>query len=343
MTEVSIKEAAASADESRKGRDISVWEAQVALVEDWLRKFNVRYSHVLPIPLSKIDREESRGTQTREKAIVPDLVERLSAKIRAGETVPPAVGYKMGDRVVLIDGNNRDEAHLRTEQASLPTFVLHPDTPGPVIELMRVDANAHHGVTPSVAWRMRQASHLVSIGWQIPQAADAANVSVTGLNNYLRAKKAEAKAARLKVKGFDPLGSMVKSKIGVMQSDAVFVALAKLVIEAGLGFEEVSSLVRELKTYATDEERLALIEVRSGRLSIEKNETNGHELRPGPNNARKNLLNALSRFARLDLDVVRSSFRSENERREMVQRLDEVSDQIEMLREALAPTESLSE
>lgn len=249
-----LKKKVAEATSSPKQDLGAVGACDSASVEQWLQKFGVKYSHLLNLPLSQIDEKRSRQNQAREVAVIEDSVNRYATALRNGDQFPPVVGYLAGGRVVLIDGNNRDAAHRKVHGAAgtIKAYVLDPETPSETIHLMTVDANSHHGVTPSLQWRLTQANFLVGIGHSMDSACAAAAVTKAQLQDFRRAINAEQRAKSLKVHDFASLPTSSKMKLGALASDPVFIQASRVAIDTSMKSDEVAHFVREIKA-KTDE------------------------------------------------------------------------------------------
>src|SRR4051812_32649496 len=143
-------------------------------VERFLQEHGVKYAPKTQIPIGLIDEKQSLANQARDVPIVPESVERFTASLRKGEYLPPVVVFPNGNRVVIVDGNNRFASHKKAGSQFVPGFVIDENTPSETIALLTVAANNGHGVTPDLKWRKRQAVHLVSVGFNADKACAAA-------------------------------------------------------------------------------------------------------------------------------------------------------------------------
>lgn len=244
-----------------EGSDLEVSEEEAAAieVEAWLQRHGVEYAPPTQIPMSLIDEKRSRSNQARRDAIVPDSVERYAASLRAGAVFPPVVVFPSGGKLVIIDGNNRQAAHRKVNRGSISGIVIAEDTPSELIQLLTVEANASHGLTPDVSWRLQQAFHLVSIGFTDPQAAEACAITVPQLKTARFAYEADQRARALKVSGFSSLPATSKQAIGTLKDEAVFFQAAKVAVSTAMSGDEVREMIRQVKTQTSEAARIAVI------------------------------------------------------------------------------------
>lgn len=234
--------------------------SSAAAVERWIQKFDVKYSRLLDLPLSQIDERRSRQNQAREVAVIDDSVNRYAAALKSGDMFPPVVGFYSSGKVVLIDGNNRDAAHRKVSAQTIRAFVLDPETPSETIHLMTVDANAHHGVTPSLQWRLSQANHLMNIGHSQEAACEATAVSKYQLNDYRRSVTAEQRARALRINDFAGLATITKVKLGALPSDPVFASAARAVIDTDMKSAEVIEFVKRVKAEPSESQMITAVQ-----------------------------------------------------------------------------------
>lgn len=225
-------------------------------VEAWLQSRGVRYAPPGPIPMELIDEKRSRANQARRDPIVPESVDRFTIAMKAGAVFPPIVAYPDGGKLVIIDGNNR---HASTRRAALPVIngiVLAEDTPSEIIHLLTVEANARHGVTPELGWRIHQAFSLCAIGWNDTEAADAAGLSVAQLRNARAVQDADQRARSLRVPGFATLPASSKVALVGTRDEAVFSRLARVAVETAMTTDEIREVTRALRQLPSEAARV---------------------------------------------------------------------------------------
>lgn len=230
--------------------------AAVVGVEAWLQHHGVAYAPPTAIPMAYIDEKRSRANQARRDPIVAESVDRFAAAMRAGAVFPPIVAYPSGGKLVIIDGNNRQAGAKKASRDCIDGIVLAEDTPSELIQLLTVEANAHHGVTPELGWRVQQAFHLCSLGYSDQQAADAASIAVATLRGARAVQEADQRARALRIPGFTELSQNARQSLGVLKDEAVFYQAAKLAVDTGMTVDEIRELVRAVKTLPSEGARI---------------------------------------------------------------------------------------
>ncbi len=249
---------------------VSAPQAAMVEVEAWLQGHGVQYAPPSMIPMSLIDEKRSRANQARRDAIVTDSVERFAAALRAGAAFPPIVVYPSGGKLVIVDGNNRQASHRKVGAEAINGIVLAEDTPSELIQLLTVEANAHHGVTPEVGWRIQQAFHLCSLGYSVEQAADAAGISPAQLRTARAVQEADQRARALRINGFTDLATYARQSLGVLKDEAVFYQAAKLAVDTAMTIEEIRDLIRVVKTLPSEGARIEYIGTVAKQRGIER-------------------------------------------------------------------------
>jgi len=238
---------------------VSAQTAAAVEVEAWLQGHHIAYAPPAMIPMQVIDERRSRTNQARRDPIVAESVDRFAAAMRAGKTFPPIVAFASGGRLVIIDGNNRQAAARKAGLDCVFGIVIADDTPSELIQLLTVEANGHHGVTPELSWRIQQALYLVSLGFTDQVAADAAAVTLNQLRNHRSAREADERARALRLHGFTDLSINARQALGVLKDEAVFYQAAKLVMDTSMTVDETRDLIREVKTRNSEGARIEYI------------------------------------------------------------------------------------
>lgn len=235
---------------------VSEQRAAAIEVEAWLQRHGVAYAPPTQIPMSLIDERRSRANQARRDAIVNDSVDRFANAMRAGSAFPPIVAYTSGGRLVIIDGNNRQAAAKKAGKETVLGIIVAAETPSELIQRLTVEANAHHGVTPELSWRLLQAFHLCSLGFTDAQAAESAAVTVNDIRKARQIQEAEQRARAMKINGFSDLPASAKQALGVLKDEAVFYQGAKVAIDTGMTIDEIRDLIRTVKTMPSEGARI---------------------------------------------------------------------------------------
>jgi ParB-like chromosome segregation protein Spo0J len=225
-------------------------------VEAWLQRHAVSYAPPTLIPMAVIDERRSRANQARRDAIVAESVERFAAALRNGVQLPPIVAYPLGGRLIIIDGNNRQAAHRRVGAEHILGIIIAENTPSELIQLLTVEANAHHGVTPELAWRLQQAFHLCSLGFTDQAAAEATSLSLQQLRSARTVQEADQRAAALKIHEFERLPATSRQALAALRDQAVFYQASKLAVETGMTTEEIRDLTRAVKSLPSEGARI---------------------------------------------------------------------------------------
>lgn len=209
--------------------------------------------------MSMIDTKRSRLNQARRDPIVTESVERFTTAMKQGRSFPPIVCYPLGKQLVIIDGNNRHEAAFRAKRDYIYGIVIDEKTDSDMIQLLTVEANASHGVTPPLDWRIRQAFHLCSIGHDDDTAAEAAGITLLQLRNARAQQQAENRAKILRIHGFPEVAGTSKQLLNAIKLEPVFHAAAQLTVDENLVTEQVRDLVRAVKTGKSESDQLAIV------------------------------------------------------------------------------------
>lgn len=228
-------------------------------VEAWLQRHGVRYAPPEHIPMSLIDEKRSRGNQARREPIVGDSVDRFAAAMRAGAAFPPIVVYPVGGRLTIVDGNNRQAAARKAAKDTIVGIVIAEDTPSELIQLLTVEANAHHGVTPDPSWRVQQAFHLCSLGFPDQIAADAASITLQQLRSARAVQEADQRAKALRINGFSELPATSRGALAVLRDEPVFYQAGKVAVDTAMTIEEVRDLIRQVKSLPSEGARIEFI------------------------------------------------------------------------------------
>lgn len=228
-------------------------------VEAWLQRCGVRYAPPTAIPMSMIDEKRSRNNQARRDPLVGESVERFATSFRAGKAFPPIVVYPVGNRLVIVDGNNRHEAAKRAKLEFIYGIIISAATSSEMITLLTVEANASHGVTPPLEWRVTQAFHLVSLGHGDERAAEAAGITLTQLRNARAARDAEQRAKALRIHGFADIPMTGKQYLNGVKLEAVFHLAAQTAVNSKLTIDQIRDMCRKVKMGRSEHEQLAIL------------------------------------------------------------------------------------
>jgi len=310
-------------------------EATGVALTKWLDGHGVVHSGVETIAMGLIDTKASRDNQARMIALVSASVERFTIAMKRGDLFPPIILYFKGNRLVILDGNNRHEAAIKAGHKTISGIIISPDTPSEMIQLLMVEGNTKHGETPSLEWRLRQAQGLVGQGYAITDAAEACGITASQYNLAAAADKAIARAARMGIQGFDKLGKTLMQKLGTLSDDKVFHAASAVVIETRLSQPEVAELIGRLKKRGSEADRLQLLgelsdshKVRAATTAALNRNGNAKGGLSSPKNA---VATAVGKLLKVDPIALRRSVLTEGEHNEVKKRLEEAADKILVL------------
>lgn len=308
-------------------------------VESWLTGRGVKFAAPRLIPLDQIKRAESRRNQARAAALDPEVVDRYTTAVRAGEEFPPAVVYRSGQGFILVDGNHRDEAHVKARADSIAAYELAADTPSSLIELLTVEANTRHGQPTDTAWRVKQAMQLLATGEHDMDTITAAlGVTVNQITAARRAAKSDARAHRTGVYGWGDIPFTSRALLASLTSDPVFAASAEAVITTAMTTDDLKGLVRQVKAAVSEADALRIVgEVADQRKSQMTGSRKGRQNRLA--NPRTRVLAALGQVAALTPTELPRLFHTEWDRREVASRCADAAivlmEMEEVLRDAL--------
>jgi ParB-like chromosome segregation protein Spo0J len=235
-------------------------------VERWLQRHQVEYAPPTNVPMTLIDLKRSRANQARRDAIVADSVERFAAAMKTGAVFPPIVVYPYVGKVVIIDGNNRHEAARRASLDVIRGIVVADSTPSELIQLLTVEANASHGVTPELTWRLQQAFHLISIGFSDAQAANASSVTTQQIMLHRKLEDSDRRAKAMRIGSFGELPATARAALAVLKDEAVFFQAAQTAVKTGMFVEDVRDMIRTVRKETSEAGRVAAI----GRIAEER-------------------------------------------------------------------------
>lgn len=312
-------------------------EAVDSQVERFLQEHRVRYAPKAQIPIDLVDEKTSQQNQARDVPIVPESVERFTASLRKGEYLPPIIVFPSGNRVVIVDGNNRFVSHRKAGSRFVPGYVIAEDTPSETIALLTVAANNGHGVTPDIAWRKRQAAHLVSVGFTAEQACEAAGVSKTQLSDFQALTRADAKAKSLKLTtGWLDLATTTRIAIGRIPNDPVFYQAARAAIDIGLDSDTAKLMLREVKARGSENEQIAYIASFAEQRKLEAKAKEATGATGRVSSAKQSLITAIGKLMHMDPAELARQTLTDLDRQELIRRIDQAGEKLIELQIALS-------
>lgn len=307
-------------------------------VESWLTGRGVKFAPCRRILIDQIKHKESRLNQARAEALDPDVVDRYTVAVRQGEQFPPIVVYKSGSGYVIVDGNHRDEAHVKAGAADIVAYVLDDDTPSDVIEILVVEANVRHGLPTNTAWRVSQAIHLLAAGHDMESVTTSTGVTKNQIDYARRAARADERADRLGIYGWDEIPLTSRAFLSSLGSDPVLSQVAGVVIDTKMGGDDIKAFIRQIKGATSEADALRIVgEVGDQRKSRLGGIRKGKQQRMA--SPRTRVLAALGAVTHLSPGDIPRLFTTEEDRKEVAKRCGDAAlvlmDMEEVLRHAL--------
>lgn len=304
-------------------------------VERFLQLHGVKYAPKAQIPIDLIDEKSSLQNQARDVPIVPESVERFASSLRKGEYLPPVIVFPNGNRVTLVDGNNRYAAHKKAQSRHVPGFIIDAATPSETIQLLTVAANNGHGVTPDLRWRKRQASHLVSLGFTSEKACEAAGITKSQLGDFLALQRADARAKQMRVTaGWAELPDTTRIALGKIPLDSVFYQATRLTIDTGLDSEGARILLREVKALGSENDQITYVAKVSDERKLEAKQR-GSGTSNRVSSPKQSLITAIGKIMHLDPAELARQTLTEHDRALLIKRVDEAGVKLIELQVAL--------
>lgn len=315
--------------------------ASATQVEAWLQRRGVRYAPATGIPMNMIDTKRSRLNQARKDPIVTESVERFAAALKQGRLFPPIVVYPVGNKLVIVDGNNRHEAASRAKREFIYGIVIDEETDSDLIQLLTVEANASHGVTPPLEWRIKQAFHLCSLGHGDDVAAEAAGITNSQLRNARAAAEADSRAKILRIHGFADLPATSKMYLNGVKLEPVFYAAGRLAAEYKLTIEQVMGLCRAIKSGKSEAQQLGIV-AEQQRLLISENAAKS-ALAKRVNSPKNALVAGIGLVLNVDPDALVSQIRTVHDRDVILKRVKDMEEKLLTLMIAMEELKDMEE
>lgn len=227
-------------------------------IVDTLNAYGFEYTRET-VDLAKINRKQSRLNQARIDApINEDQVLLYAEGMEHGDVFPPIVIHKVGAEYVVMDGNHRVAAADLVGSTTIDSYVVKNASPAQLTSYI-YEANSKHGLPTSMADRLRQAIYLVERGVPRAQAASRLKIPAGKLQAALDVYSAEQRFAKLGIRKLDGLNQTAKRVLDSIRSDDVLKPAAMLVLEAGLGGQDLAAFVKRVNEPRTEREALRVI------------------------------------------------------------------------------------
>jgi ParB-like chromosome segregation protein Spo0J len=240
------------------------------MLEDHL----VDYVYEADIPLDQFDIDTSLRNQARiDPPLMGDVVTQYAEAIADGADFPALVGYYDGDKIILIDGNHRLNAHVKNGSETVDAYIV--DAAQDVIQALTYMANATHGRPPTDEERIHHAIHLRDLGYSNREAARNVGLTEAKVSSAFALEQMTRRARRLGVhRGLNSLSRDVRLKISTIQNDNVLKGLITFLVGAkGLTRPEVATLIQEVRNAATEQTQLqTIVEFKEAKRNEQRSE-----------------------------------------------------------------------
>lgn len=213
------------------------------------------------VSLSEIDERASRANQVRKVALIPEAVERYAIAYGNGAALPELILNRVGNRLVVVAGNNRIAGAKKANILALPALIISVD-PREALRLGYID-NARNGEPPSQEERLEQAVSLVNAGMSPKDAASQLGLNSPSLvGDEVRYRRALNRAGMLGIGTIarDRLPKTSLLAANQSRDDDEFAHLVKIIAARGLNATEVKTLAKQLNSTGVAEARRQLID-----------------------------------------------------------------------------------
>lgn len=311
-----------------------------AEVEEWLRRRGARFLRCVALPIDLFDERMSRQNQARGQAVVDEAVGRYTVLWKQGKTPPPVVAYKPGKdmRFVMVDGNQRLASGKKANATMLPTYILAPDTPSELIQLLTVEANAGSSEPVPLSWRIKQAYALNDNGWTEEQACEAACINIGQLRHFKSLKGIDARVQSLGVNKWLSLSDTNRHKLGQIKSDPVLAQATRVALETEMNTDQIKDMVRVVKATGSEAEAfstIAKIEEDQKILAAQKKALNQRST--AIRNVQQSLVTAIGKINKVDIGSLLQNLQTDFERQQIWDRCQEGAEKIFEIQSALEP------
>lgn len=223
------------------------------------------------VAIDEIDHERSRHNQARlHKPIDGGTVERYTQALGNGEVFPAILVAETSStaKLLIVDGNHRDEAHQRAEMKTIDCYVI-TGASSQAITMLTFEANTRHGLPSSEADRLHQALYLMDNGISAEEAARRLGLKVGTLRTAANIAAVDRRADEVGLirPRWDRLPVGTKTRLGQLSTDEGFGEMAKLAIDAGMKTDEVSSYVGQANALRSSKKQVEFVKALRATLS----------------------------------------------------------------------------
>ena len=299
--------------------------------ERWLTDLEVEWTLVDPLDLARVDARASLRNQARDVPIDDETVERYADDMRGGDVFPPIIVREKNAGYVVLSGNHRWKATVAAK-ATIAAYVVRCDDETAL--RISYEDNRRHGRGLDLTERVRQAQHLVALGYTQAAAARVVGITQSRLSRATLAAEFETRCIAV---GAAPgaLAETVKSRLMNVRADPVFAETVRLVADAALPADDVYRIVSAVN--AARSEAAALELVATERLNaggrIERRKTGANVARSGET-PRTKLLRVLTELQLIQPGPVASTTLPD-QRRDLFGRLRKAAEHLAAIDKAL--------
>lgn len=302
-------------------------------VEKHLEDRLVKWTYLESVPLDKIDERTSLRNQARFEPLDEQVVARYTEAMERGDEFPAIVGAATKNGTyILTDGNHRYQAKKRSKAETLDIYVVS-GTPE-VLQLLTFEANARHGMPPSIEERMRHAIYLIDNGASHEAAAASTGLQKHQVTSAWASERADRRARSLGVtRGWSKLTKSQRERLAGISTDAGFIEATKLVVDTRMSTLDTQRLANAMKPLRSDKAQIEAVELMREQLR----ETKSSESGPTTSvmNARRLLIPHVSYIVSADVEAVVNSTITTAQAEDILRRLRDAGAAIELLVEAI--------
>lgn len=302
-------------------------------VEKHLDDRLVKWRYVENVPLSQVDERNSLRNQARFEPLHEDVVARYTEAMERGDEFPALVGAQKKDGdYILTDGNHRYQAKKRSKAESVDIYVV---TGSPeVLQLLTFEANARHGMPPSIDERMRHAIYLIDNGASHESAAASTGLQKSQVTSAWASERADRRARSLGVtRGWAKLTKSQRERLAGISTDAGFVEATKLVVDTRMSTLDTQRLANAMKPLRSDKAQIEAVEMMREQLREMKSSESGPVT--SVMNARRLLIPHVAYIVSADIEAIVNSTITNAQAEDIIRRLKDAGAAIDLMVEAL--------
>jgi len=249
--------------------------------ERWLTAAGIPWKLCLDVPLGRIDEFASLHNQARLHAVDPEVVDRYTADLLAGDQFPPVLARESGNEsLVLVGGNHRHQSHKRAGRTTIDAYII--DVPADAALVLAYEDNRRHGLAPSEDERAVQAMHLMASGLNQTDAARIVGISQPTLSQAVAVRAAAEIADDAGIGDwYRQLPKGTRYRLTALTGDVVvFTEAIAVVTRTGLNATEVDELVRAVRDLDTTRALIELGAIEGDNLGRDRGRGNTKAGRP---------------------------------------------------------------